>query len=132
MGDIIRINEERLNVDKAIEFRGKIYNLPKRSKKLNDEITELEKKRLSLNEYDFYAELVKIIFGTDNTKDILKAGVSNLDIIAEICNKSIDAIFESKIAMQRAEDEKKAAAFINALKKSGINNNQHHGAKKKR
>lgn len=132
MSDIIRIDERKLNTDKAIEFKGRIYDLPKRSKELNDKITELEKKRIQLNEYDFYAEFVKIVFGAKGSGAILKAGKENIDVIAEICSKAFDAIFENKIAMQKAEDEKKAAAFINALKRSGIAKKQPHGAKKRR
>ena len=64
--DIIKIDKEEFNQEKAIELDGEIFDLPVRTKDLHEKIVELESKRQKMKEFDFYNEIFAVIFGKAN------------------------------------------------------------------
>lgn len=102
------INSDDFSQDKAIEINGEAYDLPKRTGELDNKLSELEKRRETMKEYDFLSEIIGVIFGKEETKKILKDGIkTNLDFMAAIYVTSMELIYEDKLkAQQEAADRK--------------------------
>lgn len=102
------INSDDFSQDKAIEINGEAYDLPKRTGELDNKLSELEKRRETMKEYDFLSEIIGVIFGKEQTKKILKDGIkTNLDFMAAIYVTSMELIYEDKLkAQQEATDRK--------------------------
>ena len=107
--EITKIDREDFETaERAIEFDGEIYDLPKRTGELNDRLEELEKKRPKMNEYDFYAEILK-----DGNK-------TNLDLLSKIYRVSLALIFADKLEAEKEEMEKQVeniSPFVEKLEK---------------
>lgn len=120
--EITKIDREDFETaERAIEFDGEIYDLPKRTGELNDRLEELEKKRSKMNEYDFYAEIMPVIFGKQNAKKILKDGnKTNLDLLSKIYRVAFALIFADKLEAEKEEMEKQVeniSPFVEKLEK---------------
>lgn len=102
------INSEDFAQDKAIEVNGEVFDLPKRTGELDNKISEIEKRRTSMKEYDFLAEIIEIIFGKANAKKIIKDGAkTNLDYMAKIYVVSLELIYEDKIKAEKEATDKR-------------------------
>lgn len=102
------INSEDFSQDKAIEVNGEVFDLPKRTGELDNKISEIEKRRTSMKEYDFLSEIIEIIFGKANAKKIVKDGAkTNLDYMAKIYVVSLDLIYEDKIKAEKEAADKR-------------------------
>ncbi len=102
------INSEDFSQDKAIEINGEVFDLPKRTGELDNRISEIEKRRTSMKEYDFLSEIIEIIFGKANAKKIVKDGAkTNLDYMAKIYVVSLDLIYEDKIKAEKEAADKR-------------------------
>lgn len=101
------INIEDFSQDKAVEINGEVFDLPKRTGELDNKISELEKKRASMKEYDFLSEIIETIFGKTNAKKIIKDGAkTNLDFMSKVYIVSLELIYEDKLKAQTAERDK--------------------------
>lgn len=103
--DIIKIDKEEFNQEKAIDLDGEIFDLPVRTKDLHEKIVELESKRQKMKEFDFYNEIFAVIFGKANAKKIVKDN-SNLDYLSKIYRVSTELIYADKLEAEREEMEK--------------------------
>lgn len=102
------INSEDFLQDKAVEINGEVFDLPKRTGELDNRISDIEKKRASMKEYDFLSEIIEIIFGKANAKKIIKDGAkTNLDYMAKIYVVSLELIYEDKINAEKEAADKR-------------------------
>ena len=102
------INSEDFSQDKAIEVNGEVFDLPKRTGELDNKISEIEKRRTTMREYDFLSENIEIIFGKANAKKIIKDGVkTNLDYLAKVYIVSLELIYEDKIRQDKEAADKR-------------------------
>ncbi len=93
--------------ERAIELPGgEILDLPTRTKDINDKLDDFEKRRTSMNEYDFLKGILTVIFGESGFKTIAPEGKkSNLDYLSAVYRTSVNLIYEDKTAAQQAEFE---------------------------
>lgn len=118
---------EKINFEfeeKEIELiDGTILTLPERTKAVNDKISELAKKGVSMNEYDFYKENLTVLFGKDGFKKIApEAEKTNLDYLSAVWRTAKDLFNEQKNEADKAEIEKKMAVLEKVIPQADVIN----------
>lgn len=84
--------------------------VPERTKDLQQKITEIEKRRLTMNEYDFYKSMLECLFEKDGFKHIAPDGEkTNLNYLGRVYVAAIDLFVKEKIELENEEIAKKAA-----------------------
>ena len=102
MSIIQTINLEDFSQDKAVEINGEVFDLPQRTGELDGKLSDIEKKRTSMKEYDFLSEIIELIFGKADAKKIIKDGAkSNLDFLAKVYAVSLEIIYADKMNAEK-------------------------------
>lgn len=102
MSIIQTINLEDFSQDKAVEINGEVFDLPQRTGELDGKLSDIEKKRTSMKEYDFLSEIIELIFGKANAKKIIKDGAkTNLDFLAKVYTVSLEIIYADKMNAEK-------------------------------
>lgn len=102
MSIIQTINLEDFSQDKAVEINGEVFDLPQRTGELDGKLSDIEKKRTSMKEYDFLSEIIELIFGKADAKKIIKDGAkTNLDFLAKVYTVSLEIIYADKISAEK-------------------------------
>lgn len=102
MSIIQTINLEDFSQDKAVEINGEVFDLPQRTGELDGKLSDIEKKRTSMKEYDFLSEIIELIFGKADAKKIIKDGAkTNLDFLAKVYAVSLEIIYADKMNAEK-------------------------------
>ena len=107
--------------DKTIELSdGSVFNVPERSAELYEKYAALEKKALTLSEYQYYKQMIELLLGKEAFKKIAPKGQKeNLDRIAKICIAVVELFVYEKSQLEQQQIEKnveKYAGLIEANK----------------
>lgn len=92
-------------VEKAIEFKGKVYDIPPRTNRTESALKEWsDHNRTTVPLFEAYLEVFTILFGVNSAIEIVGDEEScNLDIMSKIYNVSMELYYEEKV---RQDQEK--------------------------
>lgn len=89
----IDFNEQQ----KAIEVRGKVYDIPPRTSKTENALQEWEKNRTAKTDYECYYTVFEILFGAEKRDELMENGEDeNLDFLYKVCITALDLYNEEK------------------------------------
>lgn len=100
-----------------IELDGEQYEIPQRTKILEEKIKEHDEKLHEMTEYEANMLLIEIMFGKENAKKMFPDGENtNLDKLAK-CVKYAIALYATEITEIKSEDTKKQIEELKPLLK---------------
>ena len=98
---------------KTIELSdGTVFIVPERSAELYEKYAALEKKVLSLSEYQYYKQMIELLLGKEAFKKIAPKGQKeNLDRIAKICIAAVELFVYEKSQLEKEQIEKNVEKY---------------------
>lgn len=99
--------------DKTIELSdGAVFAVPERSAELYEKYAALEKKALTLSEYQYYKQMLELLLGKEAFKKIAPKGQKeNLDRIARICIAAVELFVYEKTQLEQEQIEKNVERY---------------------
>lgn len=115
---------EEFEKEQAIQLAdGTVLDLPPRNADATEALTEIEKNRVKLTEYEYCKQILEFLFGKDGFKKIAPNGrKTNLDYLEYVQLTALNLFFEQKMEAEQEQLEIKANAIKPITDKVGVLN----------